>query len=241
MGKTIPLTVLAIGAIAGLIFYLSADKSVTLSVADKSDIGPVRPGAEAQYVSTGQNDALQQLEKLAILIEQFQMANHDHFQQLQSSFLRTENRLKELEERLQSIENSDTYPVTEERVEENLSSSSRPQRLSDSEVGQWMDNSLTESQRNPDLTLQLIPEVEQNLKQLPGVSLDDMQCSDRFCRAAFSHATGQQPAVEKLFGQPPFMNEGFTIIQPDGRVLLYFNQPGESIDELRDEAQAWSG
>jgi hypothetical protein len=64
-----------------------------------------------------------------------------------------------------------------------------------------------------------------------------MQCGESFCRATFAHENGEQPDIQGLFGEPPFVNEGFTIHEPDGRVTLYFTRPGESLEKLRSEAR----
>jgi hypothetical protein len=34
-----------------------------------------------------------------------------------------------------------------------------------------------------------------------------------------------------------FMGSGFTVDEPDGSVKIYFTQPGQSLDELRNQAQ----
>ena len=67
-----------------------------------------------------------------------------------------------------------------------------------------------------------------------------MQCGDSFCRATFTHLGGEVPDIGVLFGEPPFVTEGFTVERPDGRVMLYFTQPGESLEQFRDELQAFN-
>jgi len=56
-----------------------------------------------------------------------------------------------------------------------------------------------------------------------------------------SPTNGNDIAAEDMFGQPPFVTEGFTLEEPDGRVLFYFSQPGESIVDLRKELQDQPG
>ena len=80
-------------------------------------------------------------------------------------------------------------------------------------------------------------QAAKSLEKVPGVNLEDMQCGESFCRATFAHENGEQPDIRDLFGVPPFVNEGFTLKEPDGRVALYFTRPGESLEKLRSEAR----
>ena len=117
----------------------------------------------------------------------------------------------------------------------------RAPQLSDGDVGEWMDNSLVAGLQDEAATVTMADSIVASLDKLPGVQLDDVSCSARFCRAIFSDLNGRQPKLDELFGEPPFVNEGFTVIQPDGRVRLYFNQPGQSLAELRSEAEVSLG
>lgn len=60
-----------------------------------------------------------------------------------------------------------------------------------------------------------------------------MQCEQRFCCATFFAEHGEAPRVEELFGEPPFMTEMFTIPGANGRVLVYFTQPGVTLEDIR--------
>lgn len=87
------------------------------------------------------------------------------------------------------------------------------------------------------MTAQATEQAVISTGKTPGINLEDMQCDQRFCRAAFTNTNGRVPDVQPLLGEPPFVTEGFTIIEPDGRVVLYFTQPGVSLAALRNEAQ----
>ncbi len=72
--------------------------------------------------------------------------------------------------------------------------------------------------------------------KLPGVNLDGLHCGEGYCRAILSHASGGKVEATKLFGEPPFMGQGFTVEDPDGRTLLYFTDAGKDLSELKSEA-----
>ena len=80
-------------------------------------------------------------------------------------------------------------------------------------------------------------EMATSLAEVPGINLADMQCGERFCRASFVSDNGKPPNISQLIGASPFIESGFTINEPDGRVRVYFTQPGQSLSELRSEAQ----
>jgi hypothetical protein len=64
-----------------------------------------------------------------------------------------------------------------------------------------------------------------------------MQCDEKFCRAIFTKTNGKEPDIQALYGEPPFLTEGFTLNDADGRISLYFTQPGVTLAELRGEVQ----
>lgn len=80
-------------------------------------------------------------------------------------------------------------------------------------------------------------QMETSLAEVPGINLADMQCGESFCRASFVPENGKPPNISQLIGASPFIDSGFTINEPDGRVRVYFTQPGQSLSELRSEAQ----
>ena len=80
-------------------------------------------------------------------------------------------------------------------------------------------------------------QMETSLAEVPGLNLADMQCGERFCRASFVSDNGKPPNISELIGASPFIDSGFTITEPDGSVRVYFTQPGQSLSELRREAQ----
>jgi hypothetical protein len=88
-----------------------------------------------------------------------------------------------------------------------------------------------------DATKSIMDQMATSRAEVPGLNLAEMQCGERFCRASFVSDNGKTPNVSQLIGASPFIESGFTINEPDGRVKVSFTQPGESLSELRSEAQ----
>lgn len=109
--------------------------------------------------------------------------------------------------------------------------------LSESDFGHWMDQTLRVGSFDRGATELAIEQAGKSVAKLPGVKVEDMHCDERFCRATFAHENGEPPAIQDLFGEPPFVTDGFTIDEADGRVSLYFGRPGEPLEELRSEAR----
>ena len=175
---------------------------------------------------------------LTARLEEYQQKVYDHILDTQHQQERFNGVLEHIEARLEAVETSANTQVSgadELNEEYSAYKAPKPAQVTDEDIGYFIDESLYAGYQNDGLTSLAADQVVANLDKVPGVSLDDMQCADRFCRATFSHVNGEQPEVHGLFGEPPFVNEGFTIVQPDGRVALYFNQPGESLSELRSE------
>ena len=100
-----------------------------------------------------------------------------------------------------------------------------------------MDKVLDTGDFDRDTTKSTMDQMATSLTEVPGLNLTDMQCGERFCRAGFVADNGKPPNISQLIGASPFIESGFTITEPDGRVRVYFTQPGESLSELRSEAQ----
>jgi hypothetical protein len=113
----------------------------------------------------------------------------------------------------------------------------KPKKLSEADFGHWLDTALVTGDFDRDATRLTIEQMETSLAEVPGLNLADMQCGARFCRASFASDNGKPPKITKLIGASPFIESGFTINEPDGRVRVYFTQPGQSLSELRSEAQ----
>jgi hypothetical protein len=109
-------------------------------------------------------------------------------------------------------------------------------KLSEGEFGQWMDQVLNAGDFDGHASESIANQMKTSLAEMPGVTLTDMRCGGRFCRASLVSEDGTQPNISQLVGGSPFIGSGFTVAEPDGRVKVYFTQPGQSLTELRSEA-----
>ena len=113
----------------------------------------------------------------------------------------------------------------------------KAKRLLEDDFGQWLDTALVTGEFDRDATRSTVEQMGASLAQVPGITLTDMQCGERFCRASFASDNGDRPDISQLMGASPFIDSGFTLNEPDGRVRVYFTQQGQSLSELRSEAQ----
>lgn len=110
-------------------------------------------------------------------------------------------------------------------------------KLSEAEFGRWMDESLGSGRVDANATRLVLDQAQLNLANAPDVNLDDMQCGEGFCRATFMPESGKEFSIAEVAGASPFMGEGYVINGTDGSVKVYFAQAGQSLEELRTEAQ----
>lgn len=113
----------------------------------------------------------------------------------------------------------------------------KTKKLSEGDLGHWMDKALDTGDFDRDTTKLIMEQMATSLAEVPDINLTDMQCGERFCRASFVSDNGKTPNIAQLIGASPFIDSGFTINEPDGHVRVYFTQPGQSLSELRSEAQ----
>ncbi len=142
-----------------------------------------------------------------------------------------QHQLKELAARLQALENR---PGPDQAAEPEKSLTDET-RITEAEVEQWIDRSLDFIDFDAEATESARATARHSLSNNPDILLDDMQCGEGVCRAAFTHVNGSQPDVAKLFGAPPFTGEGFTVTKPDGRVMIYFAEDGKSLEAIRQQ------
>jgi hypothetical protein len=226
MRTIIVLSVTGIIAVAGLynLFFLN------------------EPAEATRFINTEPSAALgssvlsaDELRFLTAKLEEYQQGMYQQLQETRLQQARFSELLEDIEARLHSVEQSANSQVSRTSEVNSVDKTPKPPQVTDADMGQWIDENLYAGYQNDGLTSLATDQAIASLDKAPGVSLDDMQCADRFCRATFAHVNGEQPVIDNLFGEPPFVHEGFTVVQPDGRVALYFNQPGESLAELRSE------
>lgn len=119
----------------------------------------------------------------------------------------------------------------------NKQEKTKPKQFSEADFSHWLDETLSAGHFDADETQVIMDKAEKSLAVLPDVSVEGMECGKSFCRAKFTSETGKPFNVAEVFGASSFMGSGFTINEPDGSVKVYFTQPGQSIDELRREAE----
>ncbi|MFW2373104.1 MAG: hypothetical protein ACN4GM_08275 [Gammaproteobacteria bacterium] len=192
----------------------------------------------------------EKLDKLTGILQNYQQISQEQFRLAKIEQDQLKNMLAKLEAKLATIESGVTEQTindakldsTEQDSDIALSSNDEvnPQSTTISEVdlGHWIDESLDAGHWDWNLTTQAKEQAVNSLEELPGITLENMQCGDRFCRATLAHESGKQPEIGNLIGKPPFVNDGFTINEPDGRVSIYFAGNGISLNDLRSDAQA---
>ena len=153
-------------------------------------------------------------------------------------------RLATLEARLHDMEatanehaQEQTASIPNEPEPNKDSEKAKPKKLSEGDLGHWMDKTLEAGDFDRDTTKSITEQMATSLAEVSDINLTDMQCGERFCRASFVSDNGKTPNVSQLIGASPFIESGFTINDPDGRVKVYFTQPGQSLSDLRSEAQ----
>jgi hypothetical protein len=148
-----------------------------------------------------------------------------------------EARLRDMEAAASEQAKDPTISRPDEPEANNGAEKAKAKKLSEDDFGHWLDDALVTGDFNRDTTKLTMEEIETSLAEMPGLNLADMQCGARFCRASFVSENGKPPNISQLIGASSFIDSGFTINEPDGRVKVYFTQPGQSLSELRSEAQ----
>jgi hypothetical protein len=113
----------------------------------------------------------------------------------------------------------------------------KAKKLAEADFGQWLDAVLGTEGFDRDATRGTMEHMEKSLAEAPEAHLADLQCSAEFCRASFVPEDGHPPNMVQVMGAAPFIESGFTLTEPDGQVRFYFTQSGQSLRELRSEAQ----
>ena len=181
-------------------------------------------------------------------LQQTQDQNQQHLQQVLSSQKQILATVNSMQQRLDQVESKvDAVPSHQTELHAGSEASdsngvavaeNNATNITEAEFGQWMEDSIEFDYQDPEATQWAKAQALDSLANAPGVALDDMRCGDGFCRAAFSPMEqGKTAEISGLFGHPPFVNEGFSVLQNDGRVLLYFSEEGVSMEDLRSQAK----
>jgi hypothetical protein len=127
---------------------------------------------------------------------------------------------------------SESGEAHEEAAEAQPSAQSEPSEV---QVGELMDRRFDDGEWDMNASELARSQAADIVATLPGVNLADMVCNDKLCRAMFIKLDGGVPDIGDVWGHPPFMNDGFTVHQEDGSVVLYYAQPGMELDQLREQ------
>lgn len=199
----------------------------------REDTAAERPQAViSQTPATSAVGVQDRLDELASALRHYQQTNQEQLQEANLQQTRLNRMLADMDTRLRSVETGDSVEQGTDTAAPN-SGVEKPE--SETDLRHRMDEKLRVGNFDRDSTALAIAQVDKSIAKLPGVNLEDMQCSERLCRATFANEKGEPPAIEALFGQPPFVTEGFAINGADGRVSVYFTRPGTSLNELRNE------
>ena len=185
------------------------------------------------------------LQRLKETITENQQAYRE---QIEAEKVRANSLLSKLESRVVSLESVDTVgkaitnpeesvaegPVTEVWAAEPATTNIE-ERVTDKALWNWIDNSFELGYVDETLTARAAEQAVSSLLDTPDVSMQELKCTERVCRATFNHERGKGRAVLDVFGHPPFMTEGMTVPIDNDHVAVYFTQPGISFDELRTE------
>ncbi|MGH8610086.1 MAG: hypothetical protein ACREX9_22555 [Gammaproteobacteria bacterium] len=235
MPTTVILTVMTITTAVLAYNFMREDTAAEQPQAVTSQTGAT-PGLEVQG----------RLDELASALRRFQQTNQEQLQRAELQQARLNKMLADFDTRLRSVETrageQTTHAAASDSAEQGTdtadpnSGAGKPEsaNISEADFGHWMDETLDFDR---DATELAIEQAGKSVAKVPGVKLEDLQCGERLCRATFAHENGEPPAIQDLFGAPPFVTDGFTINEADGRVSLYFARPGESLEDLRTEAR----
>lgn len=157
--------------------------------------------------------------------------------QLNDKIADLETRLRYMEATASGQAKDQAVTRPDEPDASNGTEKAKAKKLSEADFGHWLDEVLDRGDFDRDATRLTMEQMETSLADVPGINLADMQCGESFCRASFVPENGKPPNISQLIGASPFIDSGFTINEPDGRVRVYFTQPGQSLSELRSEAQ----
>jgi len=201
-----------------------------------------------QATATPTNHLEKKLDELANTIGQ-QLRNYsDLIEQTRNEQSRVNDVIASLEARIyaaetlqsqQSNQTDDSSGIVQELAQEannDEQESSDSNKINERAMGRWMDDILSSGYLDDAATFIAADQVERGVVNTPGMQLLDMLCTEKFCRASFAREDGELPDIGSLLGSPPFVNEGFTVNNPDGTVTVYFTDTGISLSELQNEA-----
>lgn len=113
-----------------------------------------------------------------------------------------------------------------------------PTTADESEMSSYIDEAIDREGIDRHWTQEVRGQLKERLATIPGVSLGEIDCGKRYCRASLTGQDGKTPDIESLIGTPPMAGDSFTLIDPSGALSVYFGKQGESVEALRNEVFA---
>lgn len=204
-------------------------------------VAPAQPGARSDPSVTSaparESELKDKLDEVAAVLDRYRKESQEHWKQVATEQTRLGNALADLKAGLKSGASTGAGDQEDRVPSDDDAKGPEAKDLSEGDLGRWIDESLHVGNVKREATNAAIEQAATSLEKSPEIILEDMKCGDAFCRATFSGESGERPALQDLYGQPPFDNEGFTIDETDGRVTLYFTQKNVSLEAVRNEAR----
>lgn len=155
---------------------------------------------------------------------------------------RLENSLDEkatdMEERLRSVEAA----VAAKGSEGTAIHEGHEERMTHAELGDRILESIEVGGRDTQWESEAESQIRNRLSELPGVRLDEIACSARFCAMKFRGASGGATDITPILGAPPFDGPSFAVPDPEtGLLSVFVPAVGISVEALMAQATASKG
>ncbi|MBS1211627.1 MAG: hypothetical protein H6R26_243 [Proteobacteria bacterium] len=221
---TVAISAIAVASASGA-YYLFRD-----------DASPESPTNAKPSISS---TSAAQLQEASIREGRDQLNDGDRSQlkHLNERIAELEAKLRYMETSVSNQANDAAVSAANKAVPKKRAEKTKSKPFSEADFSHWMDEALSAGYGNRDTTKLIMEKMEKTLATVPDIELTDMQCGDRFCRATVTAENGKQPDISQLMGASTDIGSATTIVEPNGSVKVYFTQPGQSLDELRSEAQ----
>jgi len=216
-------TMAHVGAAAALVFiaYRVALKPQPRLGLEAEPSAAKSPSKQALHVKAGDTAAIAQLKAQLAAAQQAGLGE----------------KMSDLELRLHALEAAKRPHDEPGKEPDEAATKPKPGTINEADLARYMDDSL-KKEPDPASTAQAKAQAEQSVLSLDDVSVEELSCGKRFCRATFAGIGDEPPSLAGIYGMPPFANQGFTVEAPDGKVAIYFTRPGESLGDVRTAALA---
>ncbi|WP_133513012.1 hypothetical protein [Candidatus Thiosymbion oneisti] len=223
--------------------------AVVVYLITQNDSGPELEAVSSQPRAVSDLELQNKLDKLANLLQRNQERTREQLRQAEAERIRFSDILDRLTIRLEALESVSIDNVSDDAIANDIEQATNTEisanrdptyrssmEVSEDYLASWIDETLLAGKVSSDLTKVAKEEAKVSFGPTSSVLLEEMRCTEDICRATLTREDSTRPAIEDFLGRPPFTTDGFTINEPDGRTVLYFSQPGVTLDEIRSEA-----